>query len=176
MQEKRKIKMIQFNLKNLTPNIITYPQTMLLTKGLIMSFAEDKTPTLWKTFSPLIKNISHRDGNEKFSVQVYPNADFFTQFKITNTFKKYAGVKVLSHELTNNDLELLIIPEGLYAEFDYIGKPSLANDTYRYIFYDWLPSSPYQLDSRPHLAIMSEKYKGEVDDSEEKLLIPIIGS
>jgi len=38
---------------------------------------------------------------------------------------------------------------------------------------DWLPQSGYQLDDRPHLAHMGEKYRGERDDTEEAFYLPI---
>jgi AraC family transcriptional regulator len=166
--------MEQLNLKTLKPQYVTLAETKLVAKCLSMSFAEDRTRELWKEFVPLIETISTRVDNDKYSVQIFPDQDFFQNFDPINNFNKYAGVKVDQYSKMPQGLDELIIPQGEYAVFDYIGKPSEAAETYRYIYYKWLPESGYALDDRPHLAIMGDKYKGECNDSEEQLLIPIL--
>ena len=47
------------------------------------------------------------------------------------------------------------------------------NKTYGFIFNDWLPSSKYVLDTRPHFAVMGSKYRNNDPDSEEELWIPV---
>jgi len=70
-------------------------------------------------------------------------------------------------------MKTITSPEGLYAVFVHKGAASEGPKTYQYIFTTWLPASDYQLDNRPHFAIMGEKYKGEDPGSEEELWIPI---
>ena len=166
--------MEKINLKNLELRIITVPETKLIAKIVSMSFTHDETHELWKSFGPLIKGIPYRVGEDRYSVQIYPDAAFFKNFNPTRIFKKYAAVNVSDYGDLPNGLEKLIIPKGLYAVFDYIGKPSEASETFRYIFNQWIPKSKFSLDDRPHIAKMGEKYKGEQSDSEEELLIPII--
>jgi AraC family transcriptional regulator len=38
---------------------------------------------------------------------------------------------------------------------------------------DWLPDSGFELDNRPHFAVMGEKYKRDDDASEEEIWIPV---
>ncbi len=99
---------------------------------------------------------------------------FFKNFNPTRAFKKYAAVKVSDYGDLPDGLEKLIIREGQYAVFDYIGKPSEASETFCYILCQWILNSKYTLDDRPHIAKMGEKYKGEQSGSEEELSIPII--
>lgn len=165
--------MTQLNLKSLEPKIVILPEIKLVAKSMPMSFAQDKTHVLWQDFSPLIKGIPHKLGKDKYSIQIFPDTDFFKNFNPTSIFKKYAAVNVSEYGALPDELEKLIIPEGQYALFDYIGKPSAASETFRYILCQWVPNSKYSLDDRPHIAKMGEKYKGEQPDSEEALLIPI---
>lgn len=165
-----------FNLKSLQPDIITKAEIKLVTKSTDMSFDDDKTHVLWKSFGPQIKNISNVASKDKYSIHIYPNANFFTPFKSNKVFKKYAGVEVSEYTALEKDLQELVIPSGLYAIFHYIGRPSEANETFRYIFYEWLPASKYLMDNRPQIALMGDKYKGEHQDTEEEFWIPIIES
>lgn len=165
--------MKRINLKSLEPKIVVLPEVKLAAKSITMSFSQDKTQELWQSFEPLIKTITHKVDEDRYSVQVYLDIDFFKNFDPTSTFKKYAAIMVKEFDNLPIDLEKLIIPEGLYAIFSYIGKPSEASETFRYILIDWLNSSKYALSNRPHFCKMGSKYKGEQADSEEELVIPI---
>lgn len=165
--------MRQLNLKNLEPKIVLLPEIKLVAKCILMSFSQNRTHELWQDFGPSIKDIPYRMGKDKYSIQIFPDTDFFKNFNSEGIFKKYAAVNVSDYGDLPNGLEKLIIPEGQYAVFDYIGKPSEASETFRYILCQWIPNSRYSLDNRPHIAKMGEKYKGEQPDSEEELLIPI---
>lgn len=50
-------KMKKLNLKNLEPRVLVIPEMKLVAKGMTMSFAADRTFDLWRSFSPLIKDI-----------------------------------------------------------------------------------------------------------------------
>lgn len=161
------------NLKRLEPKINTIAEIRLVASVCDMSFAEDKTGQLWRSFSPAIKNIPNKKNHFKYSVQIFPSTNFFKDFDPTSTFKKYAAVEADISESLPENLEVLTIPSGLYAIFTYIGKPSEAEKTYHYIYYQWLKESGFELDERPHFAIMGDKYIGEHPDSEEELFIPV---
>lgn len=165
--------MSQARVVKISPKIITFPSTTLLVKSMPMSFAEDKTQELWREFTPLMNSIRDRIDSDRYSVQVYPNTDFFNPFDINKMFIKYAGIKINPVEHLSDNTQQLIIPEGHYVSVNYIGRPRHADKVFQYIFYDWLPNSEYCLDNRPHIAIMEKTYKGDHDDSEEQFLIPI---
>lgn len=74
---------------------------------------------------------------------------------------------------TPEGLETWDFTGGLYAIFLHKGVSADAPKTYSYIFQQWLPNSSYQLDDRPHIAIMGKRYKHNEADSEEELWIPI---
>ena len=155
------------------PRIEILKETQLIGIRTTMSFAFNKTATLWQNFIPRRREISHVTGAELYSVEVFNDPMFFRNFDPTREFEKWAAVKVKDFDAVPEDMERLVIPSGMYAVFLYKGKPSEAQKTYQYIYSQWIPGSEYTLDNRPHFALMGEKYKGEHPDSEEELWIPI---
>ncbi len=88
-------------------------------------------------------------------------------------FEKWAAIAVSDFDQVPDDMETLIIPSGPYAVFSYRGKPSEAQETFRFIYGMWLPHSGYAMDDRPYFALMGENYKGEDPESEEEFWKPI---
>ncbi len=154
------------------PEIVSIDPKLLVGLKTEMSFSENKTAALWQTFMPK-KHLVSAKSDELFSVEVYPDLNFFKTFDPTKTFEKWAAVEVDSAENLAQDFEVLKISEGLYAKFIYQGKASEAARFYSKIFAEWLPNSEYKLANRPHFAVMDEKYKGEEAISEEEIFIPI---
>ncbi|XOV93628.1 MAG: GyrI-like domain-containing protein [Bacteroidota bacterium] len=155
------------------PRITQLPKTFLIGQRIEMSLANNKTSELWQLFMPNRSQIKNTVGSALYSVDIFPSTDFFQQYDPTRTFEKWAAVAVNNLDTIPDGMDSLSIPEGQYAVFHYVGKPSEAQPFMQYIFNQWLPNSPYELDDRPHLAIMGDKYKGEYPDSEEDLWIPI---
>lgn len=155
------------------PSIEVFKETKLVGKNLKMSFSNDKTFELWKSFSPNRKKIENQVNANLFSVDIYPRSNFFEQFNINEEFEKWAAIEVNGFDQIPDEMETLIIPEGLYAVFQYKGKPSEAQATFQFIYGVWLPNSDYEMDNRPYFALMGEKYSGENPDSEEDFWIPI---
>ena len=158
----------------INPQIKTLPETKLIGHCIKMTFASNRTKELWKGFGPKRKQIKNNVGNDLYSVEIYNDPDLFKNFNPDSEFEKWAAVSVSDFDSVPDGMKTLIIPEGLYAVFPYKGKASEASDTYRYIFTEWIPNSDYDLDNRPHFALMGEKYKNEDPDSEEELWIPVI--
>ncbi len=138
-----------------------------------MSLVNNQTRALWEQFMPARRRVNSIEGAPFYSVEIYPDLQYFRAFDPTIIFEKWAAMELEEGAAVPDGMELCTIPEGDYAVFLYRGKPSEVKDTYHYIFTVWLPSSGYQLDHRPHLAVMDERYKGEHPDSEEELWIPV---
>jgi AraC family transcriptional regulator len=154
------------------PRIETLSEKKLVGKRVKMSFSDNKTGELWRGFMPGRKEISNVSGSELYSVEVYPPL-FFNQFDPHAEYEKWAAIEVTDFDAVPDDMETLILPEGLYAVFVHKGPASAGPITYTYIFTTWLPGADFLLDSRPHFAIMGEQYKHEDPDSEEEIWIPI---
>ncbi|WKN45916.1 GyrI-like domain-containing protein [Tunicatimonas pelagia] len=146
----------------------------LVGKKVRMSVANNQTQELWQGFMPNRATIKNTIGTALYSVEVYDNLDFFEQFSPTQEFDKWAAVQVRNYESVSEDMEQLMIPAGLYAVFLYQGKASEAITAYQYIYGNWIPNSDYNLDDRPHFALMGEKYKNDDPTSEEEFWIPVV--
>ena len=137
-----------------------------------MSFAENKTFELWKNLMPRRNEIKNNIGYELYSAEVYPPL-YFNTFDPKKQFDKWALIEVADFNTVPPEMETLIFPAGLYAVFLHKGPAGEGAKTYQYIFMDWLPASEYEVDYRPHFAVMGEKYKKEATDSEEEIWIPV---
>lgn len=155
------------------PRIEKLSQSQFVGVKTRMSLADNKTATLWQRFMPRRKEVENVLGAELYSIEQYDSVGFFRNFSPMSEFTKWAAVEVDSLEIIPDGMEKLTIPEGKYAVFTYVGKPSDAQPTFQYIFSEWLPQSEYELDHRPHFAKMGAKYKGEDPTSEEEFWIPV---
>ncbi len=156
----------------LEPRIKTFPQTELIGIRTKMSYSNNLTGQIWGKFMPRRKEIVNAIEPNLYSLQNYP-LDFFSSFKPTQEFEKWACVAVSSQDIVPEGMEALTIQEGLYAVFDYKGGVAGANAFFQTIFTNWLPNSVYSIDDRPHFEILGAKYKRDSEDSEEEVWIPI---
>jgi AraC family transcriptional regulator len=154
------------------PGIKTINEKKLIGKRIKMSFSNNKTFELWRSFMPRKKEIKNQAGSDLYSVEVYGPL-YFESFNPEREFEKWAAIQVTDFNSFPPDMETITLPGGLYGVFLYKGPASQGSKFYQYIFGTWLPNSEYLLDSRPHFALMGEKYKNEEPDSEEEIWIPI---
>ena len=152
--------------------IETIPEKKLIGKRLKMSFANNRTGELWKSFMPLRKTIQQRLSPDLFSVQQYGESFSIEQFNPRLEFEKWAAEEVSSFSDLPQGMESFLLPEGLYAVFLHKGAAT-DTKTFQYIFQSWIPDSDYVLDNRPHFELLGEKYKNDQPDSEEEIWIPI---
>lgn len=160
------------------PRIETLAEKKLIGKRLAMSFSENKTSDLWRSFMPRRKEIQNNIGPELYSIEVYDplfwnNLDSDAEFDPNAEFEKWAAVEVTDFQTVPDDMETITLPGGLYAVFIHKGPASAGPQTYEYIFRTWFPNSDFLLDNRPHFALMGPKYKHEEPNSEEEIWIPI---
>src|SRR5574343_555133 len=152
------------------PNIKTFPTTIFIGMNSQFSYSDYRIGELWGNFMPRRNEIRNAIGVDLFNIQINPNNfDFNPQTE----FVKWAVVPVSDFDFIPEEMEVLIVEEGLYAVFNHIGDASKARETFGYIFGVWLPNSEYELDNRPHFKILGEKYKNNAHDSEEEIWIPI---
>ena len=149
------------------------PGKKLVGKHLPMSFGNNRTIELWKSFMPLRHQISNPLNSDLISLQLFGPEFNFQNFNPNLPFEKWACVEVSDLNNTPEGIETLEIPGGLYAVFLYKGSSAAAPQTFQYIFGSWLPNSEYELDNRPHFEVIGEKYKNNSPDSEEEIWIPV---
>lgn len=154
------------------PRIERLKEKKLIVKRKRMSLTDNKTGELWQSFMTKRKEIRNCIGTELYSIQNYPPT-YFHQFNPATEFEKFAGSEVADFDHIPEEMETLVIPEGLYAVFIHKGGPSKGTQTFQYIFGTWLPQSAYSLDNRPHFELLGEKYNNDDPSSEEEIWIPI---
>ena len=152
--------------------IVTSAGKKLIGKRMVMSFTKNTTFELWRNFMPRRNEIQNKIGTELYSIEVY-RSSYFDNFNPDTEFEKWAAIEVTDFQTIPVEMEKITLPGGLYAVFVHKGPQSEGSKTYQYIFRTWLPDSDFLLDTRPHFAIMGQKYKHEDPDSEEEVWIPI---
>lgn len=155
----------------MAPRIEIVNEKKLIGKRLTMSFANSKVGELWQRFMPRRKEITNNLTNDLISIAVY-KPTHFADFKLTNEFERWATVEVESFDNVPNEMDIFVLPSGLYVAFDYKGL-STDISIFQYILETWLPSSDYILDDRPHFEVLGDKYKNNDPTSEEEIWIPI---
>lgn len=149
--------------------IETLPEKKLVDKKKRMSLVENRTRELWQGFMPHRKEIGNTVSTDLYSLEVYNDSLFFRNFNPTREFEKWAAVEVNDFDHVPHEMETITLPTGLYAVFIHKGSVSDGPRTYEYIFRTWLPQSDFELDNRPHFALMGGKYKNDDPDSEEEI-------
>lgn len=155
------------------PRIENLQEIKLIGMSRKMSFAQHEPHLIWQAFMPRKKEIKHLANNNLYSLEVYPDEQFFKEFKMENKFEKWAAVAVNEYENIPEDMKSMVLKAGTYAVFPYKGKQTEAKAAYEYIFREWLPTSGYELNHLPHFAVMGEGYKRDAEDSEEEIWIPV---
>lgn len=157
----------------MNPRIELLPEKKLVGMRIEMSFSDNKTGELWRSFMQKRRDIKNRISEELYSLQVYGPSFDFKDFNLFAPFEKWAAAQVEDFNSIPDKMEPFIIKEGLYAVFIHKGPASDGPKTFRYIFETWLPASGYQVDNRPHFEVLGPKYKNEDPDSEEEVWIPV---
>jgi AraC family transcriptional regulator len=157
----------------MNPNFKTISHIKIIGMNQNMSFADNRTAVLWKSFMPRRKEIINPVNNDLISMQVYDRDFDFNLPDPHRIFTKWAGIEVHNFDQVPDSMDTFVIPPGDYAIFIHRGSASTGIQTFQYIFGTWLPGSGYVVDSRPHFEVLGEKYKHEDPDSEEEIWIPV---
>jgi AraC family transcriptional regulator len=155
------------------PRIEVLQSKKMVGKSLKMTYSNDKTGELWKSFMIRRKEITNAASTDLFSIQVYDPSYDFSNFNPNNQFEKWAAVEVADYHTIPAEMEYFELKGGLYAVFIHRGGPATGPQTFQYIFTIWLPLSAYSLDNRPHFEILGMGYKNGGAESEEEIWIPI---
>ena len=157
----------------LTPRVEYLAAKLVVGMHRRMSIAKAETHLLWQSFMPRKKEKLNGKNSFLFSLEVFDELNYFSPFNPQHEFEKWAAIEVKNVDAIPEGMEKLIIPEGMYAVFVFKGLRSNAYAFYNQIFSEWLPASEFELELRPHFALMGEKYKKEDPASEEEIYIPI---
>jgi AraC family transcriptional regulator len=157
----------------MVPRIENLTEKKLVGMCLTMTYSNNRTFELWRSFMPRRREILNNVTDELFSMQVYDDSFDFNYFNVEAEFEKWAAIEVSDFASVPNEMEPFVLSGGLYAVFIHKGAASEGPKTFQYIFGTWLPSSEFLLDHRPHFELLGKKYKNEDPSSEEEIWIPI---
>ena len=157
----------------LKPNIITLEEKTLVGKSIIMTFNDNKTSDLWRSFMPYRNQIKNRISTDLYSLQVYDKTFENDDFNPHITFTKYALVEVSQADELPENMTVFELPKGLYAVFNYKGMAKDVPSFFYQIMKVWLPQSNYNIDDRPHFELIKENYNPMDENAEEEFFIPI---
>lgn len=130
------------------------------------------TAELWRRFMPERNEIGERVGADLISMRIFHRAPREPLTPAT-PFDEWAAVEVSVAEPVPSGMEFYVVPSGMYAVFCHRGPASTFPQTAHYIFATWLPSSSYELDTRPHLAVMGADYRLDDPNAEEEIWVPV---
>ncbi|MEY2963599.1 MAG: hypothetical protein RL754_860 [Bacteroidota bacterium] len=152
----------------INPTIIYFEGSLLCGVSAPMSLRSFTPWTLWPKVMHQLSQVSNRCNGDLISLRSFDGIPVFGP-TADPSFTYWGGVEVNGE---NEGFEHRSIPGGLYAVFHYQG---LSSDSaiWRYIYGQWLPSSDYELDDRPHFERLGSKYKNNDPLSEEDIYIPI---
>lgn len=157
----------------MTPRIETLSEKKLIGKRMTMTYVENRTQELWRSFMPHRKEIKNNSTADLISMQIYNGSFDFQNFNPNHPFDKWAAIEVSDFDIIPEEMESYTLPAGLYAVFIHKGPATEGERTFRYIFETWIPQSLYVIDHRPHFEILGEKYRRDDPTSEEEVWIPI---
>ena len=151
-------------------DFIDLPEIQLSGLSRKMSFSKDETALLWKDFMISKSNLSI--PFELYDVGIY-SENFFRNFDPNLKFEKWAALETKNLHEKPSVFQELLIPAGLYLRYRYKGHPKLVAKTYQFLLGQYLPTSKFNLDNRPHFALMGNSYKNDSSESEEDLYLPV---
>ena len=154
-----------------TGELIRVEEKQIVGMRMRMSMAEYKVGELWRSFMPRRMEVQNRVSDDLISAVVY-HEEHFIRFNPARPFEKWAGAEVSVPEGVPEGMEILVIPAGLYAVFDYKGS-STDPGIFQFIFGSWLPQSGLIPDNRPHFEVLGPKYRNNDPESEEEIWIPV---
>jgi len=126
---------------------------------------------LWQEFGPRRQEIGHREGDASYSVMRHLG---FGPLKETSKVERWAAVQVRHFSKIPKGLTAFDMPGGTYAKFYHRGPAKDFPKTVAEFHSDWLPTSDFELDDRPHFEIMPADYAGpDNPEAVEEVYIPI---
>lgn len=158
---------------NISPDIIQIPEFKVVGIHRKMSIGKNVTYELFHAFMPRRNEVENRSDKKIIDLRVYAR-EYFISFNPTNTFIKWACVRVSQANNLPDKMDYYFLHGGLYARFTAPDHPTNPSEVFGFIFNDWLPKSRYQLDHRPHFDILNERERNDQSPGTQLIHIPIV--
>lgn len=121
-------------------------------------------PNMWNSFNKLYKDIKHKSA----SMLCYGVCDDMPDAE--GKFHYTACAEVDSFEDIPEGMTTVVVPEGKYVVYTFVGALKDLGEFYDNIFSKWIPAAEYELDYRPQLELYDDRF---MNNGEFDIYIPI---
>lgn len=152
------------------------PRVIIKDKFLVMGMecfganTHGEIPDLWDRFIARMGEIKHRK-NKGVTLGICDHVEGYDPNK--SEFSYQAGVEVKEYSFIPDGMILKEIPKQKYVVFTHRGSVKELEDTYRYIYSTYFFKSNHEPIDAPDFELYDERFKGEENDSEMEIYIPI---
>lgn len=159
---------------SMEPRIVEVAERKLVGMKTETCLMDNQIPTLWKTFMPQRMTIKNSLLTGFFAVHERDMSVSFASFTPATVYTSWAAIEVSAQEQIPEGMEARMLSGGLYAIFIHKGPAQNFKATMDFIYGQWLPNSPYEMDIRDQFEIMAEDYLGpQHPEAEEEVWVPI---
>lgn len=156
------------------PRIESIRPITLIGMSITTTYSPEKISGLFQQFMPRRGEISNASSDWIYSMHTYPQGREPEIFSFNQVFEKWVGIEVSDFDVIPDGMKSYEMSGGLYAIFIHHGPVTGFSSTLEFIYKEWMPESGYELDSREHFEILTEKYLGPMNpESVEDVYIPI---
>jgi AraC family transcriptional regulator len=132
------------------------------------SAEQGEIPQLWDKFVPVMDKIPNRINNNVCYGIINP-----FEPKQGREMDYIAAVEVDGFDNVPEGMESGEIPEAYYAVFTHKGPISKFMETIQYVYGDWMKNGGYKHAGTPDFELYDDKFKGDEEDSECYIYVPI---
>lgn len=159
---------------SMEPRIVEVAERKLVGMKTETRLIDNQIPRLWQTFMPQRSTIKNSLLTGFFAVHERDLAVNFENFTPSTLYTSWAAIEVSAQEQIPEGMEARTLSAGLYAIFIHKGPTQNFKPTMDFIYGQWLPASPYELDERDQFEIMAEDYLGpNHPEAEEEVWVPV---
>lgn len=159
---------------SMEPRIVDVAERKLVGMKTETRLTDNQIPTLWKTFMPQRFAIKNSMLTGFFAVHERDMSASFESFTPATYYTSWATIEVSAQEQIPEGMEARVLAGGLYAIFIHKGPAQNFKATMDFIYGQWLPNSPYEMDTRDQFEIMAEDYLGpQHPEAEEEVWVPV---
>ncbi len=132
------------------------------------SAEQGEIPQLWDKFVPIMDTIPGRINTNVCYGVVNPFGP-----KEGREMDYVSAVEVEDFENVPEGMVAAEVPKAYYAVFTHKGPISRFMETVQYVYGEWIKDPGMKLGDTPHFELYDEKFKGDEEDSECYIYVPV---
>ena len=152
------------------PRFESKPTFTVVGKTCHFTMKNNVIPRLWDEFGKYRGAIPHAIHKAAYGVCFYQSME---DAKDDITFTYLAGFEVSKVDSLPGGMTARTLPACDYAIFEHKGSLDTLQETYTYIFSQWLPSSGYTVVKQDDFELYGDRFKYGEADSVMEIWIPV---